>query len=81
MGATLAGIFYQAVLRARTGRGVKDQEKKEKRSSQCWKDNEVRDDESPPYVKRDEPDPVASFSVLATQESDGKELVWLENLK
>ena len=81
VGATMAGIFYQTVLRTRLERGVRDREKKEKRSSQCWKDNEVRDDESPPYVKREEPVPAASFSVLATQESDGKELVWLENLK
>jgi len=79
LGAFLAAIFYQAVLRARVRNRWEDQEKRENRKSQCWKDNEFRDDESPPYVKNTEPAPVTSFSVIATQESDGKEMVWLEN--
>ena len=81
LGAFLAAIFYQAVLRARVENKWEDKSKKESRRRQCCEDNGVRDEESPPYVKKKEPVTASSYSVIATQEVDGKEMVWLENPK
>merc|ERR1719350_2654762 len=81
LGAFLAAIFYQAVLRARVENKWESKSKKESRQSQCCEDNSVRYSESPPYVKKKEPVTVSSYSVIATQETDGKEMVWLENPK
>ena len=42
----------------------------------------LRDEESPPYEKKKEDTetrPESGYSVIATQEQDGKELVWLQN--
>jgi len=81
LGAFLAAIFYQAVLRARVKKRWENKSTKESRQSQCCEDNTVRGSESPPYVKKKDPVTVAPYSVIATQETDGKEMVWLENPK
>ena len=81
LGCQVNPLGLRIELRAREETRWDDKSKKESRRRQCCEDNGVRDEESPPYVKKKEPVTASSYSVIATQEVDGKEMVWLENPK
>ena len=75
LGSILAAIFYQVVLRAR-GQSKKQRKVKRVDSKKefCKKRNE-----SPAYEKK-QPEDVYARDVIACRESNGKELVWIENI-
>lgn len=76
LGAVLAAVFYQVVLRAR--QESKKQRKLKRVNSKkefCKKRNE-----SPAYDKK-QPEDVYARDVIACRESNGKELVWIENIE
>jgi len=75
LGSILAAIFYQVVLRAR-GESKKQRKLKRVDSKKefCKKRNE-----SPAYDKK-LPEDVYARDVIACRESNGKELVWIENI-
>jgi hypothetical protein len=68
LGGVLAALFYQLVLRAR------EEPKKPRKKELCKRKNE-----SSAYDK-DLPVDVYARDVIACRESNGKELVWIENI-
>ena len=71
LGGALAAVFYQLVLRAR--------EQTKKPTVNSNKEFCKRRNESPAYDK-DLPVDVYARDVIACRESNGKELVWIENI-
>eukprot|EP00092_Neocalanus_flemingeri_P047648 GFUD01054072.1.p1 GENE.GFUD01054072.1~~GFUD01054072.1.p1 ORF type:complete len:340 (+),score=98.78 GFUD01054072.1:82-1101(+) len=75
LGGFLAAVFYQLVLRARV---EEDKSRKVKRVN-SKKEFCKRKEESPAY-DRELPVDIYARDVIACRESNGKELVWIENI-
>ena len=80
LGAVLSALMYRGLIkRGKTTMNKITKEANEGDCSNCQGDDERwRDEESPPYIKKEVPMNATPYSVIATQETDGKELVWIE---
>jgi len=78
LGAALAAIFYQSVLRRNVQKRQNKTVQKMATKREFCPRSGIRDEESPPYEKKlVQPDSTVSCTV--TPIADGKELVWIEN--